>query len=75
MSRGQGYKTNTIPSKKAQKEHLKAISEILDGYRNATQATLISRLNPVIAGWGRYFSNGASKEIYNRMDYYGVGKT
>jgi len=71
---GQGYKTNVTPSKEAQKEHLKAISEILDGHRNATQAALISRLNPVITGWARYFNNGASKETYNTMSNISMGK-
>jgi len=60
VNQGQGYKTFTKPSKKAQKEHLKAISEILDGHQSAPQATVISRLNPVIKGWSRYFSNGVS---------------
>jgi len=60
VNQGRGYKTLIKPSKKAQKEHLKAISEILDGHRSAPQATVINRLNPVITGWSRYFSNGVS---------------
>jgi len=59
-NQGRGYKTLTKPSKKAQKEHLKAISEILDGHQSAPQAAVITRLNPVIKGWSRYFSNGVS---------------
>jgi len=69
VNQGQGYKTFIKPSKKAQKEHLKAISEILDGHRSAPQDAVISRLNPVIKGWSRYFSNGISKEIYSKMDH------
>jgi len=69
VSQGQGYKTLIKPSKKAQKEHLKAISEILDGHQSAPQAAVINRLNPVIKGWSRYFSNGVSKETYSKMDY------
>jgi len=68
VNQGQGYKTLIKPSKKAQKEHLKVISEILDGHRSAPQAAVISRLNPVIKGWSRYFSNGVSKETYTWMD-------
>jgi len=67
-NQGRGYKTLIKPSKKAQKEHLKAISEILDGHQSAPQAAVISRLNPVIKGWSRYFSNGTAKETYSRMD-------
>jgi len=67
VNQGQGYKTLTKPSKKAQKEHLKAISEILDGNRNATQAAAINRLNPIIKGWSRYFNSGASKKTYQKM--------
>jgi len=68
VNQGKGYKTLIKPSKKAQKEHLKAISEILKGHQSAPQASVISRLNPVIKGWTRYFSNGASKETYSKMD-------
>jgi len=35
VNQGQGYKTLIKPSKKAQKEHLKAISQILDGHQSA----------------------------------------
>jgi len=68
-NQGKGYKTLIKPSKKAQKEHLKAISKILDGHQSAPQAAVIGRLNPVIKGWSRYFSNGTAKEIYSKMDY------
>jgi len=58
VNQERGYKTLIKPSKKAQREHLKAISEILDGHQSAPQAAVISRLNPVIKCWSRYFSNG-----------------
>jgi len=74
VNQGQGYKTFIKPNKKAQKEHLKVISEILDGHQSAPQAAVISRLNPVIKGWSRYFSNGVSKETYSKMDNMVWGK-
>jgi len=67
VSQGKGYKTYIKPSKKAQKEHLKTISEILDGHRSAPQADIVSRLNPIITGWSRHFSNGVSKKTYSKM--------
>jgi len=69
VNQGKGYKTLIKPSKKAQKEHLKAISEILDGHQSASHASVINRLNPVIKGWSRYFSNGTAKKTYSKMGY------
>jgi len=41
----------------------------LDGHRSAPQAAIISRLNPVITGWCRYFSSGVSQETYDKMKF------
>ena len=64
-----GYKTLIKPAKGAIKRHGAEIGKLVRGYKTAPQAALIKRLNPVIRGWARYYSNGVSKAVYARLDH------
>ena len=64
-----GFKTLIKPSKKAIKKHYDAIAEIIDAHKSATQAVLISKLNPVVRGWVNYYSTVVSKETFSTLDY------
>ena len=46
-----GFKTLIKPSKKKILTHHEAIKEVIKANKKAPQATLISRLNPIIRGW------------------------
>lgn len=65
-----GHKTLITPSKAAQQRHLRAVAEVVRAHRTAPQAAVISRLNPLIRGWARYFSAVASKATFSRTDHY-----
>ncbi|MBW4448922.1 MAG: group II intron reverse transcriptase/maturase [Spirirestis rafaelensis WJT71-NPBG6] len=64
-----GFNTLITPSPEKVKKHLEKIGKIIDIHHNASQATLISRLNPVIKGWCNYYSAQVSKEIYAKCDH------
>ena len=46
-----GFKTLITPSKPKTKVHMAKIAEVIDTLKNAPQAALISKLNPIIRGW------------------------
>jgi RNA-directed DNA polymerase len=64
-----GFKTIITPSKPKIKAHLTKIAEVIDAHKTATQAALISKLNPIIRGWPNYYSTLVSKETFSRCDY------
>lgn len=64
-----GFKTIIKPSAKKTKTHLEKIAEVIDAHKAASQAALISRLNPIIRGWSNYYSTVCSKEIYSKLDF------
>jgi RNA-directed DNA polymerase len=63
-----GFTASIRPSPTSQKRFLEKVGEIIRSHQNAHQAGLIRLLNPVIRGWGNYFSTVVSKEIFNKMD-------
>ena len=63
-----GYKTFIKPSKDSQQVHYQKLKQTIDRYKAATQADLISALNPIIKGWSNYFSSVCSKKIFDRLD-------
>lgn len=63
-----GFTTSIRPSQESQKRFLRKIKEIVRSNRSATQVGLITLLNPVIRGWGSYFSSVVSKDIFRKMD-------
>jgi RNA-directed DNA polymerase len=64
----QGFKTIITPSKQKQKVHYDQIASLIEAYKAAPQAALISRLNPVIRGWANYYATVVSKEAYSDID-------
>jgi RNA-directed DNA polymerase len=64
-----GFKTLITPSKAKIKTHLIKIAEVIDIYKTAPQAALISKLNPIIRGWSNYYSTVVSKETFNKVDH------
>jgi len=64
-----GFNTIITPSKTKIKTHLVKITEVIDIYKTAPQATLISKLNPIIRGWSNYYSTVVSKKTFNKVDH------
>ncbi|WP_162052113.1 reverse transcriptase N-terminal domain-containing protein [Gloeothece verrucosa] len=65
----QGFKTLITPSQKAQEQHLKAIHKVIYDLSNASQESLIRKLNPIIQGWCQYYSPLCSTEILAKIDH------
>jgi len=63
-----GFTTLITPSKAKVKSHLSKIAEVIDTHKTAPQATLISRLNPIIRGWSNYYSTVVSKRTFSNVD-------
>ncbi len=64
-----GFKTLITPSKTKTKTHLVKITDVIDTHKNAPQAALIGKLNPIIRGWSNYYSTVISKEIFSKVDH------
>ncbi|AMW30226.1 group II intron reverse transcriptase [Arthrospira platensis] len=62
-----GHKTLIKPSQKAV-AHTEVIKGVIKQHKNAPQAALISRLNPIIRGWANYYSAVVSKETFTKLD-------
>ena len=63
-----GFTPSIRLSKESQRRFLANIREILRANRAVSQERLIRLLNPVIRGWGSYFSKVVSKAIFGRLD-------
>jgi len=57
------FRTFIGPSKASKKAHVQKLSEVIRGMRASSQENLIARLNPIITGWGNYFSIGFAREL------------
>jgi RNA-directed DNA polymerase len=60
----------TKPSKEAIKSVKAKIKAICKESKGLSQDVLIKKLNPVIRGWGNYYSHVVSKKIYSSIDNY-----
>ncbi len=58
-----GFRTLITPSKDACKKHQREIKDVIKQYKNAPQAAIISKLNPVIRGWVNYYSNSDAATV------------
>ncbi|WP_235595778.1 group II intron reverse transcriptase/maturase [Mastigocoleus testarum] len=67
-SRDALHKTIITPTQDSIKRHKDKLSQIIDGYKTATQEKLIGILNPIIVGWANYYSAVNSKEIFGDID-------
>ncbi len=58
------------PSRKGQKRFTEKLHEVIFKRNKAVkQQVLIEQLNPVVRGWGDYYSHVVSKEVFSRMDH------
>jgi RNA-directed DNA polymerase len=62
-------KVLTKPSKAGIASVLKKIKNIIKSNPQAKQENLIRLLNPIIRGWGNYYSHVVSKYVFSRIDY------
>jgi RNA-directed DNA polymerase len=62
------------PSKKSQKKMTEKLHVIIFGNKAVSQDVLINKLNPVITGWGNYFSHVVSKKVFCTIDHILVGQ-
>jgi RNA-directed DNA polymerase len=65
-----GFTPSIRPSMESQKRLLRKVREILHRHRTASQETIVRLLNPILRGWGNYFSAVVSKDIFHRIDHH-----
>lgn len=63
-----GFKTLITPSKKSCNKHQLGIKTLITK-SSSSQLALISRLNPVILGWSRYFCISDGLRIFSKQDF------
>ena len=66
-----GFNTLIIPTKDGEKRHQDKIGKILKENINASQAEIISLINPIIRGWTNYYKNSDAKSqrVLSRQDH------
>lgn len=62
------YKVKITPSKKNRKAIIEKISTILSRNKASSSYVLISKLRPVILGWGNYFKYCESSKTFSSID-------
>lgn len=62
-------KVLTKPSKASIASILKKIKTIIRNNKQTKQENLIKLLNPIIRGWGNYYSHVVSKKVFSRIDH------
>ena len=63
-----GFTTTVKASAESQRRFLVRIREISRSNRTISQEALVGLLNPVIRGWGNYFSRVVSQKVFVKMD-------
>ena len=63
-----GFTPSIRPSKASQKQLLEKVAEIIRSNRAVSQVRLIRLLNPILRGWGNYFSKAVSQDVFGRLD-------
>lgn len=64
-----GGKLLIKPSKNNVTTFLRKTKKIITSSKQATQESLIYRLNPVIKGWANYHRHQVAKDIFNKVDH------
>jgi len=67
-SRPLGFTLTITPSVESQKRFIAKVRNIIMRNRTIDQAGLIRMINPVIRGWGNYYSAVVSKRVFQKMD-------
>jgi RNA-directed DNA polymerase len=57
------------PSLKSQKRLLRLVREVVHAHCIWPQVSVIAKLNPILRGWGNYFSAVVSKDIFHKLDH------
>jgi RNA-directed DNA polymerase len=63
-----GFKTIITPSKAKCKNHYDQLKKIVTTHKGSSQKRLIEKLNPIIRGWGNYYSTVSSKKAFGKLD-------
>ncbi|MEB3145469.1 MAG: reverse transcriptase N-terminal domain-containing protein [Cylindrospermopsis raciborskii 1523720] len=63
------YSTLISISKESLEHHTKSLGAIIDQHRSAKQSVLISKLNPLIESWTKYYSPLISDRIFSKVDF------
>jgi RNA-directed DNA polymerase len=58
-----GFRTLITPSKDACKKHQREIKDVIRKHKHSPQALLIKKLNPIIRGWVKYYSNSDAQTV------------
>jgi len=64
-----GFKLLIKPNKKSIKKQSDKIKEVLKKMKAAPQEAVISKLNPIIAGWTNYFKSVVASKTFTKLDY------
>lgn len=65
----QSFTPSIRPSLSSQKRLLLKVREVLHAHRAWPQVRVIATLNPILRGWGNYFSTVVSKAIFQKLDH------
>ncbi|HBB31598.1 MAG TPA: group II intron reverse transcriptase/maturase [Cyanobacteria bacterium UBA8803] len=66
----QGFKAEVMPSKKAINAHYERLNQEIESLKSCTsQVELITRLNPIITGWSKYYSKTNSATTFKKLDH------
>lgn len=57
------------PSPSSQKRLLLKVRDVVHAHRAWPQVRVITALNPILRGWGNYFSTVVSKKVFQKMDH------
>lgn len=63
------FTTSIRPSAESQKRLLQKIRKIVHTGRTWPQEGLIGAINPILRGWGNYYSTVVSKDIFHKLDH------
>jgi len=64
-----GFKSLIKPSKEAFARHLTVVKDELRNLRGAPQEAVISKLNPIIKGWSRYYCSSVARKAFETADH------
>jgi RNA-directed DNA polymerase len=64
-----GFSPSIRPSPGSQKRFLGTIRDIIRKHKSVHRDGLIALLNPIIRGWGNYFSAVSSSDVFSKMDH------